>query len=213
VSASVEATGPDDGVRYVIGVAGPVGGGKTTLVRELAGRFPGAACIYFDDYEQLTGQPIEKIKQWMISGGATDELPVAGLAEDLRSLKAGAAIKPAGRYVFFETQFGRRHAATGVHIDFLVWIDTPLDIALARKVRQMAVESSAAGPDDPGVFSGWLQVYLGNYLDVVGDLLRIQRETVATDADMVIDGTADSASLVRQVEAGIEQRFGAGRRG
>lgn len=200
--------------RHVIGIAGPVGGGKSTLVRELSTRLADSACIHFDDYEQLTAQPIEKIKQWMLSGAATDGLPVAGLAQDLLSLKAGLPlVHPAarescgsGKYILFETQFGRRHAASGVHIDFLVWIDTPLDIALARKLRQLADES-VAQTEQHAAFAGWLRVYLDNYLDVVGDLLRVQRETVGADADLVVDGTADRASVARWVEHEVLRRF------
>jgi uridine kinase len=203
--------------RYVIGIAGPVGGGKSTLVRQLANLLAGATPIHFDDYESLTSQPIEKIKQWMQSGGDTSELPVAGLAADLVSLKAGRAVSidatstpvPVGRYILFETQFGRRHAATGMHIDFLVWMDTPLDIALARKLRQFNAElAGTINAADHAAFSEWLRVYLDNYLDVVGELLRVQRNTVAAEADLVIDGATDRESIARQVKNAILGRFG-----
>jgi len=39
------------------------------------------------------------------------------------------------KYVLFETQFGRAHRETERHLDLLLWVDTPLDVALARSIR------------------------------------------------------------------------------
>lgn len=202
--------------RHVIGIAGPVGAGKTTLLRQLANRLAESTPIHFDDYESLTSQPIEKIKKWMQCGGDMRAVQVAGLAADLLSLKAGQAVSngvtmtpgPTGKYILFETQFGRRHAETGRHIDYLVWIDTPLDIALARKLRQFTRELGEAKPAEAHEeFCGWLGGYLDNYLEVVGELLRIQRDSVAADADLIIDGSAEREFLAGLVEGEIRKRF------
>jgi uridine kinase len=205
------------GLRCVIAVAGPVGGGKSTLVRELALRLADSTQIHFDRYEKITEQPIEKIKSWMESGAQIDEMIIEGLPENLLALKegrtavdplTGAAIPP-GKYILFETQFGRRHAATGRLIDFLVWIDTPLDIALARKLREFSgAFCDSQERDGNGEFARWLQAYLINYLDVVGELLRMQHDTVRPDADLTLDGTVEAAFLAIQVEREITRRFG-----
>lgn len=192
----------------VIAVAGPVGAGKSTLVEALAGTLGDAVALHFDHYERMTEQPIEEVRQWMEEGADLDRMPVPGLPEALQSLKlggtvvdplTGAQILPA-KHILFETQFGRRHAATGRHIDFLVWIDVPLDIALARKMRQFAQAVDPRSIDHARTFSPWLKEYLDNYLEVVGALLRRQRETVAAEADLVVDGTGDPAEQARAVE-------------
>jgi uridine kinase len=198
-------------VNRVIAIAGSVGAGKSTLVRGLASRLPSATAIHFDHYERMTEQPIEKIRQWMKDGADLNEMPVPGLADALRALKEGRGVQDplTGRTVqpassiLFETQFGRQHAATGQHIDFLVWIDTPLDVALARKVRQFASEIDTRDPGELAGFGPWLQAYLDNYLEVVGGLLRLQRDTVGANADLVVDGTCEPGELSREVERAI----------
>lgn len=199
----------------VIAVAGPVGGGKSTLVRGLAARLVDAAVIHFDDYEQVTAQPIETIRQWLKDGADLDEIVIPGLPEDLDALKQGrtitaspacAAITPR-KFILFETQFGRQHAATGKHIDFLIWIDTPLDLALARKLRQFAADTPPCDAGQARDFVAWMQAYLDNYLGVVGELLRIQRDTVGARADLRVDGKTAADALAQQVAREILQRY------
>jgi hypothetical protein len=202
--------------RYVIAVAGPVGGGKSTLVRGLAGRLAGSTAIHFDHYERITEQPIEEIGNWMREGADLNRIVVPGLSEDLQSLRQGRpavdpltrAEIPARRYILFETQFGRAHAASGRHIDFLVWLETPLDIALARKIREFAGDSTDARDGRQiDAFLPWLRAYLDNYIAVVGDLLRMQRDAVAAGADLVLDGKLAPGLLQQQAEQVILRRF------
>ena len=210
------AGGPDAGqASYVIAVAAPPGAGKSTLIRLLAGRLPDATVIHFDHYERITEQPIEKIRLWMENGADLNEVEIPGLAEDLQALKHGRSVRDprtraeirARKYVLFETQFGRQHAATGRHIDFLIWIDLPLDVALARKVRQFAGEVDARNQEELEAFAPWLHTYLDNYLAVVGGLLRIQRDTVGASADLIVDGESDPGALLLQVEQEILRRL------
>ena len=210
-----QTMGGDGEARTVIAVAGPVGAGKSTLVHGLASRLPGAATIHFDQYERITEQPIEKIKLWMQQGADLDEMVIPGLGEALLELKRGGSVAnpltgnlmAASKYVLFETQFGRQHAATGRHIDFLVWVDTPLDVALARKIRQFAGELNVQDLEQTRRFIPWLSGYLENYGDVVGSLLRIQRDTVGENADLRVDGGGDAGALLLRVEQEILSRF------
>lgn len=205
----------EGGGHYVIGVAAPVGGGKSTLVAGLADRLADAAVIHFDHYERITEQPIEKIRHWMQNGADLNEMHIPRLAEDLRALKSGHAVIdpltgaeiPARKYILFETQFGRQHAATGRHIDLMIWIETPLDVALARKIRQFT--GAIQGRDQEArTFGPWLHVYLDNYLNVVSGLLRTQRQTVGANADLIVDGELNSETLQSQVEQAVLERFG-----
>lgn len=200
---------------FVVGIAGPVGAGKSTLVAGLAAQLIDVAVLSFDRYERITEQPIERIRQWMQNGADLDEMEIPGLARDLLALKEGRAVVDplsgapvqACRVILFETQFGRRHAETGRHIDMMVWIDTPLDLALARKVRQFAAEVDSGDARAERRFAPWLGEYLGNYLDVVSGLLRMQRETVGAGADLVVDGQRDPQSLRAEVAQAIQGRL------
>ena len=77
---------------------------------------------------------------WLARGADYDELPLGSLAADLARLKQGAPPVGSERtrpLILFDTLVGRAHAATAPLIDRLVWIDIPLDIALARKIGAM----------------------------------------------------------------------------
>lgn len=203
------------GASCVVAVAGPVGAGKSTLVAGLADVLGSTATIHFDHYERMTEQPIEAIRRWAQSGADPDAMPVPGLAEALQSLKSGRpVVDPAtqkeiapAKFILFETQFGRRHAATGRAIDFLIWIDTPLDVALARKLRQFTGAAGLRSQDESRAFLQWLEGYLDNYLGLVGGLLRRQRDTVGAGADMMVDGERDAGQLVRQTGEEIIARY------
>ena len=197
---------------YVAGIASGVGGGKTTLVERLAHHLGDASAIHFDHYERVTERPIEAIRQWLRDGADPDAFEIARLGEDLRLLKEDCAVDDpatgarilARKYLLFEAPFGRRHSATGRYIDFLVWIDTPFDLALARKIRQLTADAEAR---HAAGFHQWLRTYLDNYVDVVAGLLRRQHDTVRADADLVVDGTLDPEALAGEVARIIRTRF------
>ena len=117
----------------VISIAGPPGGGKTTLSQMMSVKLHDAPILHYDDYEALTRRSPAEIELWLDRGARLDEIPVPGFAEKLTSLRSAGT-----PYVVVDTPLGRAHPPTAVMIDFLVFVDTPLDIALARILREQA---------------------------------------------------------------------------
>lgn len=177
---------------FVVGIAGVPGAGKTTLAAALAAALPGAASVHMDGYDNMTRLPIDELRRWLRAGADIDAFDFPPLQADLQRLKQGSGT------VLFETQFGRAHRATGRHIDFLIWIETPLDLALARALG--AVLARGARPE-------WLRGYLEHYADPVRELLEMQRTRVAAGADLVLDGVRAPAELARLARAGIGARL------
>lgn len=201
----------------VIGIAGPPGSGKTSVTRALAQALGDAAVLHMDSYERMTGHTMEELAAWTARGADYDEMPVPQLDEHLAALKAGrpvlepasgATIQP-GRFIVFETQFGRAHAATGRHIDLLVWLDMPADVALARRIRQLLADALAARPTELRPRMEWLQGYVENYLALVQRLVALQRERVMPGADLVVQGSGDPLQAATKLRAEIVGRFGA----
>ena len=188
---------------YLVAVSAPVGGGKSSLVRGLTRRLPSAIAIHFDDYENLTERPIDEIKRWMRDGADIDEFVVERLPQDLARLKRGESVTDpasgaeiaAAEHIIFETPFARQHRATGELIDLSIWIDTPLDVALARNLREFMQQ-----PDMRADLVSWLGPYLESYLDVVRDLLLMQQEVVGGAADVVLDGLLDTDTNVARAK-------------
>lgn len=188
---------------HVVGVAGHPGAGKSSLVAALAEALGGAPVVRMDDYETMTRMPPAALERWMRDGADIDAFAFPGLEEELRRVKADPR-----RFALFETQFGRAHRASGRFLDVLVWVDTPLDIALARNVRATVsgLLREPATQELPGRLR-WLQGYLDNYLAVVRSLLVMQDERVRRGAEVVVDGTLPLAEVVRSAAAGIAEKL------
>ena len=202
--------------RYVVGIAGAAGAGKTSLVNGLAARMPDAAAIHIDSYQQITRQPIRKIVQWMERGADFDEFTIPLLPDHLAELKQGRrVVDPVGlheiaprKYILFETHFGRAHRPTGNQVDLLLWIDTPYDVALARNVMNLvrpALQKGHAEPPEDRI--RWIYNYLETYLADVRKLLLLQQEKVRAGADVILDGSGDRESLVRLAREEILKRL------
>jgi uridine kinase len=201
---------------HVIAVAGHPGAGKTALVQGLVQSMEDASAIHMDSYETMTRTPIGELAQWMESGADIDAFAFPQLERDLQRLKQGATvIEPRSsraivprKYILFETQFGKAHRATGSHVDLLVWIDTPLDIALARIMKALTASFlREQRPEKLAERLQWLQVYLDNYLGTVRSLMAMQKRKVAAAADIVIDGHGPLPEVVRSARLEILRRL------
>lgn len=203
-------------MRYVIAVAAPIGGGKTSLVKAIAAKLKDATTIHFDHYEKITGEPVHYLIQWMKNGADFNEFSVPNLSNDLENLKHGkSVIDPATRikitpekYIVFEMPLGKEHRDTAKYIDLFIWIDIPLDIALARKVKEFTgIFLAQYKQEELRDCIVWLDNYLDNYLNVIRDVLRIQEKKVRANADIVIDGRADVETIVQHATDEILKEF------
>jgi uridine kinase len=201
---------------YVVAIAGPAGGGKSSLLRQLVAALGDATAIQMDSYQRFTREPIREIVQWMQRGADFNEFAIASLAEHLEALKRGAPVLdpltrleiPARKYILFETHFGRAHRHTGQLIDLLIWIDAPLDIALARNVKDL-VAAVLRGCDAgvPRERVAGIQEFLESYLEDVRRLRLMQREKVAAGADVTLDGSRGLDAMTQHALAQIRARL------
>lgn len=201
---------------HVIAVAGPIGGGKTSLVLALAHVLNDASILFYDNYEQTSKGSIDDIVRWMRDGADINHLDITRLADDLSKLKNGESVHdpltqveiPPKKFIILEMPLGREHKSAAPYIDLLIWIDTPLDIALARKIKEITnhflkERREADGRD----FVAWLHQYLDNYLRAVRELLQMQKERVGRNADIILDGRYDFETMLGQAVREIAARI------
>lgn len=193
--------------RYVVAVSGPTGSGKSSLVQGLVRALGDACALHMDDYERMTREPIGDVQRWAERGANFDELAVPLLGEHLARLRAGQPVRDImpRKYIVFETQFGRGHTVTSGLIDLLIWIDVPLELALARRLKAFAADALADA--DPRERLAWLDAYLGNYLALVRRLLVMQAERVRPQADLVLDGSGALEPMVARAHDYVRQRL------
>jgi len=206
---------------FVVAIAAPIGGGKSSLVQGLATALNNAATLHFDDYELATRQSPAELEQWLVQGADFNRLRAPGFAAAVSALRRGEVVIDAasgqpirsGQFVVLEMPLGRAFAETTALIDFLAWVETPLDLALARNLRALTADA-LADQGDPRQFLRWLDSYLGQYMDQVRLILQLQRNRVVPAADLVLDGTQPQAALIADAARIIvESRGKAGREG
>lgn len=171
----------------VVAVSGPPGSGKSTLTRSIAARYPGSVYIDWDSYESFTERTPAEIRQWLDEGARPEALAVPGLAERLATLREA-------HVVFFETPFGRTHPGTARYIDVSIWLDIPLDLALARKLKTLI---------DKMTTIDWVQDYLVSYQDFVHQALDIQQDRLRSAAELCIDATDSIERVTKAAIAGL----------
>lgn len=190
----------------LIAIAAPIGGGKTSLVTGLALALDGASTMHFDHYELATQKSPAELAGWIAAGADFNELRAPGLLAALQALKrgeavtdpvTGASIHP-GDHVILEMPLGREYAETADLIDVVIWVDTPLDVALARNIRSLAADAAEDPQRDPREFLQWLEAYLIQYTDQVRTILELQKHRVAASADVRLDGLQAPELLIAE---------------
>lgn len=165
------------------------------------------ACLDYDHYQNITNRSVGEMNNWMQESADYDDFVIPSLAEDLCRLKNGKSIQlPDGRttiepreYIFFETPLGREHKQSGQYIDVLIWLDIPLDVALARNIRAFTKIFMQNG--ETGNFSKdlhWLDTYLANYIEHIRPMLLLQYDKVASSADITLNADAGIDSVAAE---------------
>jgi len=120
---------------YVIAINAVSGGGKTALAKLLASSLPKASLFCFDDLDASNLHPAD-FYEWTKRGSDLLEFDCQGIAEAVGNEIAGGS----SEFIVLDYPFGRDHPRFQNQIDLSVFIDTPLDIALARRVLRDHLE-------------------------------------------------------------------------
>lgn len=125
-------------IMKIIAIAAVTAGGKTTVVNALKDRLPKSTSLHFDDYS-FSGE-VDDFTQWISKReeyyNAWDLSPLkADVERVINSEKYD--------YLLLDYPFAYQNKMMKDHLDCCIFIDTPLDIALARRVLRDMKDASA----------------------------------------------------------------------
>jgi uridine kinase len=193
----------------VIGLSSYTAGGKTTLARRLA-ELLNAPLLIWDDYDEAGFMTHPKDWcSWLAEGASSNAWSVPRLAQDLAKLKRGepiisvvdgSSLSPTP-YILFEAPLGYEHLETGKHIDFMVFIDTPLDVAMARRVLRDYFGDLSTLSDELAMT---LKSEMESYLEFSRAAYLNMDKTVKLSADLIVDGTLPVETLATQILERLE---------
>ncbi|NPD88737.1 MAG: hypothetical protein HGN29_08425 [Asgard group archaeon] len=193
----------------VIGICGIVSAGKTSLIKDVAKSLQDSVSMLWDDYDHLVKLEFEDPKKWVKDGCDTNRWKTEQFIEDLRSLKDGKQIlhpitkekiNPA-RYIFVEDPTGRTRNEMKTLVDYLIFIDLPHEISLARTYnRELNNMQKLQNPEE---LVNLLKFYTQRYLDWFHSALKIIEERIREDADLIVDGLKPITELAELVTSKI----------
>lgn len=169
---------------YVISISGLSGSGKTAVTNALKARLVNAAVISFDDYGDRVYLGRD-INEWS-ADSSDDEWHTEPVAADVERL-----LNEPLDYIILDYPFGYGNRLVGQYINLAVFIDVPLDVALARRIIRDYTsrdentnvadveEVSLAGLDKE------LRFYLSHSRSTYARMPEMQKPT----SDLVVDGT------------------------
>lgn len=189
--------------RLVVGISGISGSGKTTLTKLLADELD-ATAIFWDDFDDISKSP-EDYVAWFESGspGGADAWDYPLLADTIRRLQFGeTVISPATKekleskkWIVFDAPLGRDHKQTAHYIDFWIHLDTPLDIALGRRVLR---DFNAQTPT---------QEILENIRFYLEKSRPMFTKKYKESADMIVDGSKATGIIAQEIINSLKKKY------
>jgi uridine kinase len=168
----------------IIAIAAVTAGGKTTIVNELKKQIPNTLSLHFDDYS-FEGE-VENFHDWVVNGADYNVWNLSPLKEDIDRIR----LQENCDYLLLDYPFAYCHETLKEYIDCAIFIDTPLDIAMARRVlRDMKDATADEIRKDMEIYLKFARVA---YMQMLKDILP--------SSDYVIDGAKELEEKVGEIK-------------
>ena len=167
----------------IIAIAAVTAGGKTSAVKSLVEKIPNATSLHFDDYS-FEGE-VEDFYQWVKAGADDNVWNLTPLKNDIDKLISSNKYD----YLFLDYPFAYKNDMIKDYLDCAIFIDTPLDIALARRVLRDMKETS----------SEEILCEMENYLKYERIAYLQMLKDIMPSSDYVIDGSKDLETIVEEI--------------
>jgi len=158
----------------VIAISGASGSGKTTIIKKLGEKFD-CPFLLFDDHTNKDTYPTD-MKAWFKGGANVSHIKTPALASSLAELLS-ITRRP---YVFIEEPFGKERDTISSFIDYVILLDQPLELCLARIIKRHLDTPSSNTLDS---ISG----FVNKYEEYLRDIYKCCVTQVKSNCDLIID--------------------------
>ena len=195
---------------FVIAIAGHSGAGKSTVIEALVSRLGNANSLSLDAYESSSTYPTAA--KWIKDGADPNRFQTPQFDADVRALKNGKSIihpqtneeMMAKSFLIIEEPFGRERDSMRELVNFVVYIDTPLEVAYARKLLRKS--DFLPWEDNPSVFITNLRENLLWYLRVGRSFYGAVGGRVKKNCDLIVDGTFSTEEIVEEIFKSVMEK-------
>ena len=175
----------------IISVAAVTAGGKTTIVNELKKRLPNSQSLHFDDYT-FEGE-VDDFSQCVLDGADYYNVwNLTPLEDDILKIRSEGKCD----YLILDYPFAYCNDKIKSYIDTAFFIDTPLDIALARHILRDMGDATA---DE-------IRQDLETYLQYARRSFVQMQKDILPSSDYVIDGALGIEEIVSEIAARVDRR-------
>ena len=157
----------------VIAVSGVSGAGKTTIVKQLAKEF-NCPFLLFDDHTDKSTYP-QDMKDWLKNGANVSLIKTPKFVNSLKRL----ILKNSTRFIFIEEPFGKERVSMSALIDYVVLLDQPMELCLARIIKRHTEH-----PNSDSI--SYISSYLDKYEDHFREIYISAANQVRNNSDLTI---------------------------
>ena len=172
---------------FIIAISAVSGGGKTTVSNYLNRNWQNVKVLHFDEYD-FKGP--DDIVNWIDRGGDPNEWDLTPFIKDLDRL-----MNEPLDFIVLDFPFSYTHKQVCDFIDFSVFINTPLDIAMARRVIR----------DHAGSTTEVLLHEIDHYISRGRKAYLSMLNTIKPNVDLVVDGNMKASEIAELIWNQIKQ--------
>ena len=140
-----------------VAVSGVSGAGKTTIVKLLAKEFD-CPFLLFDDHTDKSTYP-KDMKNWLKNGANVSLIKTPKLISSLETLIS----KNGSRFIFVEEPCGRERDSLSALIDYVVFLDQPIELCLSRIIKRHTEQPTL---DSINSISNYLDKYEDHFREI-----------------------------------------------
>ncbi len=197
---------------FVVAISGTSGTGKTTLTKEVTTLLDDAVSLHFDDYAARNTLPSD-IPRWFSDGADLNRIETPQLIEDLLALRNQRTLSLSGdqgerkpaKYIIVDEPFGRAREKIARYFDFVLYIDVPLEISLARGILRTLHTGGEILHLPPERLVSDVKEFLSNYLyHSWRDVYLLNKKNVRRNCDLILDGMKTVDELAQEAIKAIQ---------